>query len=146
MSAILKLKRANDMNVIDQTLETVRNCLLSEPKVAAETVREQVYKSIVDILPAGCIPENVAEAAEKLFEQLVIAQNNSPKMRLIAEDDFKSLLSWNIMLNFNSTASVDTIYQDLIDRNMQSVTRADVEVEVEYLLTDAGCWRELDDK
>ena len=137
------------MNVIEQTLETIKNQLLSDGrrlmtrKEAAETARNKVYANIVDLLPAGCVPEDVADAAQALFEQLEVALDCSPKLRVVTDEDFRSLISHYIMLTFKPSASVETIYQDLLDHSMTTITLDDVKTEVRYLLTDAGGWKDL---
>lgn len=63
--------------ISDEVLKLITDQLNNERPTLPETVNKLTYQLVVDKLPAGCISEDVAEAAEALYRELRYA-NGKP--------------------------------------------------------------------
>lgn len=61
--------------VASVVLNTISDELKRKPINTAGDVYDQLYKNIVDFLPAGCMSEDIAKAGSDLFTELNSAVN-----------------------------------------------------------------------
>jgi hypothetical protein len=126
--------------IAEVVLDLISHELQMPPFVAAETVQERVYESIVNRIQPGCIPEYVAKAAANLYEELIEATNNpSIPERKITTEDFQNFLQPYLLSTYGDglgRLSAIAIYEFMTVRGFTTVTVDDITVAKNQLMLD----------
>lgn len=64
------MERPEGLVIANEVFAIVNEQLHSAERLESEEVRDLVYSKIVDRVPAGCLSEDVADAASNLYKQL----------------------------------------------------------------------------
>jgi hypothetical protein len=129
------------LKIEEVVLDLISGELAANPRVAAETVQERVYLSVVNRLQAGSVPEYVAKAAANLYEELIEAISNpSIPERRITTEDFQNFLESYLWSTYSadglSRLSAPAIYDFMTERGFTSVTIDDITTAKNQLMLD----------
>jgi deoxyxylulose-5-phosphate synthase len=108
-------------------IDYLKEQLMISTRVDSKTIQERTYTMIVDKLPAGCMPEDVATATAELYEKLlVVAMYEETPTRLVTASDFDGLIIDLIKVTFVNGTDIYTIYSEFVNRGYKSICHDDV--------------------
>ena len=125
------------MKIKAVVIDLLNEQLNIETKIDQQMFEERTYLRIVDKLPAGCMAEEIAEAASKLYDKLLEVEfYNDEPMKQLSTYELDGLLMNYIRHTFNRGVEMETVMSEFANCGYHSVTTEDVERCMAELLID----------
>lgn len=108
------------------------------------TLKKALLYAVENKLDCGLQEETDCLEALKEIERIEATfEHEEPNVRVCKDNTFNALVERNILLEYQSIITNEGILQDLHDRNMYDITKADVDSIVKQM-REEGFWKELD--